>query len=363
MIDQEWKNLKDKTNLLDFILDFAQRFPSILFKESDNAFKRLTTKEIVKSIYEQVNYLERELEQDYDSFIDSTVLRSDVGNEIYVGNGQNVILAKTKGKTYRLGETSSGSLIIANKFIGGSGKVIVKAGNKYSMKRVNTVVVGVGSGEAVEIQKLHYNAIITGADQDEIQFYRCGNGNKLICARDSQNRQILILNGGYCAKLIFKKSKEVKMIFKCNDYVNAKTANSPAWPIMVSYGEEKKYKLTLPFKKAETRLEIYAKDANTQVLEIYFKSAEDKKLPAEYWRAPYLVIPTESPVPKEINTKMLVNAIESQFKGSIQFSKEELIAKDEICQFVVNLLKKHPPTKFTLSNTNVECGSEKEKNK
>lgn len=363
-IDQNWKRLEHKTNLLDHILDFGQRFPAILFRKSDGEFERKSTKETVQFIYEQLRHIESELGQDYDSYIDSTELSSDIGNEIYVGNGENIVLAKTKGKTYRLGEMSSKSIIFANNFVEGSGKVIVKVADRFSLVRINTVVVGVGSGEVVELQRMHHNIIITGVNPDEVHFYKCGsaNMNRRICAKDSKQQEFLILNGGYCQKLIFKKAEKVTIIMNCDIYLDTKTDKDgrlPSWPIIVSYGAKREYKLTLPIKRDESRVDIWPHpDGN--VIRVYFKN--ERPWPDAYWSLSYLAIPTESPMPKEIDTRMLVNAMKSRFKGGIEFSDKEHINKDGICQLIVDLLKKHPPSKFTLTNQNLECQKSENEN-
>lgn len=101
------------------------------------------------------------LEQEYDTILDSKSLPSNVGAEIDVGNGQNIVLAKTRGKTYKLVRKSSGSIIVANKFTQGSGKVTIRGGEERT--NLNAVVVGVGSGGLVEIRLGLHDVIITGA--------------------------------------------------------------------------------------------------------------------------------------------------------------------------------------------------------
>ncbi|KAL9979389.1 hypothetical protein ACROYT_G017043 [Oculina patagonica] len=173
LVDDEWnKKLKTgmSTNLFDLIFDFAQRFPLMLFRKNEKEFNRVTSKDTVEFLYEHLKHLETSLGQEYDTIIDSTSLPSNVGSEIDVGNGQNIVLAKTRGKTYRLGRKSSGSIIVANKFTQGAGKVTITGGD--DPKSLNAVVVGVGSGGVVEIFRMGlHDVIITGALPSEVQFY------------------------------------------------------------------------------------------------------------------------------------------------------------------------------------------------
>lgn len=74
----------------------------------------------------------------------------DIGNEIYVGNGENIVLVKIKGKIYRFGEMFLKSIIFVNNFVEGLGKVIVKVVDRFFLVWINIVVVGVGFGEVVE---------------------------------------------------------------------------------------------------------------------------------------------------------------------------------------------------------------------
>ena len=117
------------TNLFDLIIDFAQRFPLMLFRKNDQEFNRATAKQTITFLYEQLKHLEIALGQELDTILDSTSLPSTVGNEIDVGNGQNIVLAKTRGKTYKLGRKSSGSIIVANKFTQGTGKSTITGGD------------------------------------------------------------------------------------------------------------------------------------------------------------------------------------------------------------------------------------------
>ena len=99
--DHEWGNKFKSgisTNLLDLILDFAQCFPLMLFRKNDQEFKRTTAKDTIRILYEHLKHLETALGQEFDTILDSTYLPSDVGAEIDVGNGQNIVLAKTREK-------------------------------------------------------------------------------------------------------------------------------------------------------------------------------------------------------------------------------------------------------------------------
>lgn len=60
----------------------------------------------------------------------------------------------------------------------------------------------------------------------------------------------------------------------CDIYLDTKTDKDgrlPSWPIIVSYGAKKEYKLTLPIKRDESRVDIWPHpDGN--VIRVYFKN-------------------------------------------------------------------------------------------
>jgi len=363
MVDKMWKRLESKTNLLDHILDFAQRFPSILFKTSSGSFNRYSTKETVRIIYEQLKHIETELGQDYDSYIDSTKLPSNTGDEIYVGNGENIVFAKTRGKKYVLGNRATNGIIYANNFVDGSGRVEIETrlpAERPSPRPINTVVVGSKSKNIVELRKVDHNIIITDASPEDVRFYKCGPGNEHICARkveQGRNRTLLVLKTSKCHKLIFNKGENVTIIMNCNDYLKSKTGNDdnkPAWPIIVSYGAQQEYKLTLPINKSESSIIIWPHPHGNMVT-VYFKKTGGVPYTGKYWRSSYLLIPTQDEMPKQIDTKVLVNALTSRFKGGIEFAGNDYVTNDGICQLVVDLVKRHPPTRFTLTNQNLRC--------
>ena len=191
LIDHEWGNkLKTgvSTNLFDLIMDFAQRFPLMLFRKNDQEFNRTASKDTIKFLYEHLKHLETELGQEYDTILDSTSLPSNVGNEIDVGNGQNIVLAKTKGKTYKLGSKSSGSIIFANKFTEGTGEVTIAGGDDW--RSLNAVVLGVGSGAPVNLSGIGpHDVIITGARISEVQMSQ--DNDNVIHLKDSSQRDLI----------------------------------------------------------------------------------------------------------------------------------------------------------------------------
>ncbi|KAL9979399.1 hypothetical protein ACROYT_G017057 [Oculina patagonica] len=355
LIDDEWGNkLKTgiATNLFDLIIDFAQRFPIMLFRKNDQEFSRVTAKDIITFLYEHLKHLETALGQEYDTIIDSTSLPSDVGDEIDVGNGQNIVLAKTRGKTYKLGSKSSGSIIVANKFTQGTGKVTITGGD--DSKSLNAVVVGVGSGGVVEIFRMGpHDVIITGALPSEVRFYK--DDNEKICLKDSQQRDLI--KGSFnenCKKLIFKKSQDNRIIFDCSKYITVKISPSHIdYPIIVSHGADQLLKLNLPFKKSDAIIDLHY---DGKFLWVYFK-VEIPEYNLVTMQQPYLVIPAGYVRPMELDAKMLVNSIRFQFKAGIQFSDRSggLVIDSAICPFVIEKLTSSPPQGYELKNLDLQC--------
>ncbi|KAL9979378.1 hypothetical protein ACROYT_G017032, partial [Oculina patagonica] len=364
LIDGEWsRKLKTgiSTNLFDLIIDFAQRFPLILFRKNEKEFNRVTANSTITFLYEHLKHLETALGQEYDTIIDSTSLPSDVGDEIDVGNGQNIVLAKTRGKTYKLGSKSSGSIIVANNFTQGTGKVTITGGDDPNS--LNAVVVGVESGGVVEISRIgSHDVIITGALPNEVQFYEDDDGN--ICLKDSQQRDLI---KGWrkrnCENLIFKKSQDSQIIFNCPTYIERKIDRpfwrGPAEPVIVSHGADQLLRLNLPFKKSDAMIDFfYPRNPRGKFLWVYFKKHSLHWSHNEPFKQPYLVIPAGYVEPTELDAQMLVNAIRFQFKAGIQFSDRSggLVKDGAICPFVIKTLKKYPPESgYELKNLDLKC--------
>ena len=357
LVDHEWgKKLKSgiSTNLLDLILDFAQRFPLMLFRKNDQEYKRTTAKDTIRILYEHLKHLETARRQEFDTILDSTSLPSDVGAEIDVGNGQNIVLAKTRGKTYKLGRKSSGSIIVANKFIQGTGKVTITGGHDW--KSLNAVVLGVGSGGVVDIRLGRHEVIITGALRFEVQFFHC-NGGKT-CLKDLQHRKLVEgWNSSRCENLIFKTLKQTQIIMNCRLYVWRNLHPFP-WkypgPIIVSHGSDRELKLDLPFQKDVAMIDLHYTHGNGKnFLWIYFRprSSRANRSP---WRQPYLIVPASDVKPSELDAQMLVNVIRFQFKAGIQFSFK-LVRNAQICQFVIEALNRFRPLGYVLNNLDLTC--------
>ena len=191
----------------------------MLFRKKDQEFNRATAKQTITFLYEQLKHLEIALGQELDTILDSTSLPSTVGNEIDVGNGQNIVLAKTRGKTYTLGRKSSGSIIVANKFTQGTGKSTITGGDDRNS--LNAVVVGVGSGGMVDIFPMGpHDVIVTDALSNEVQFYRDSDKT---CLKDSQQRDLIKgRSTGNCKRLIFKKSENTQIIVNCQEYISGR---------------------------------------------------------------------------------------------------------------------------------------------
>ena len=263
LIDHEWGNKLNtgiSTNLFDLIIDFAQRFPLILFRKNKKEFNRLTSKDTIKFLYKYLKDHETALGQDFDTILDSISLPSDVGVEIDVGNGQNIVLAKTRGKTYKLGSKSSGSIIVANKFTQGTGKVTIKGGDDRNS--LNAVVVGVESGGVVDIRMGPHDVVITGAHLSEVQVSQ--DSNYMVHLKDSKQRDLIA--GWYynnCKNLIFKKSttstnENTQIIFNCNEYISQKLYSSRQNnPITVSYDSDRLLRLNCPFTKDDAIINLY----------------------------------------------------------------------------------------------------------
>ena len=355
-IDNEWGNkLKSgiSTNLFDLIIDFAQRFPLMLFRKNDQEFNRATAKQTITFLYEQLKHLEIALGQELDTILDSTSLPSTVGNEIDVGNGQNIVLAKTRGKTYKLGRKSSGSIIVANKFTQGTGKSTITGGDDRNS--LNAVVVGVGSGGVVEIFHMGpHDVIVTDAPPNEVQFYR--DSDDKICLKDSQQRDLIKgWSTGNCKRLIFKKSENTQIIVNCQEYISGRIYSFvQEYPIIVSYGADKQLKLNLPFKKTDATIDFYYPyNPRGKFLWVFFTEPYP---PISYSavRQPYLLIPAGYTYPTKLDAHMLANAIRFQFKAGIQFS-DELVKDDKICPFVIEKFKSSPPRGYELTNLDKEC--------
>ncbi len=388
LIDHEWSN-KFKTgwtSVSDLIIDFVQRFPSILFRENERQFNRATPKDITEFLSKQLEHIVTDLGRDYDTVLDSACLPRNVGDEIYVGNGQNIVVAKTKGKTYTIGSKSSGSIIVANNFTEGFGDVTIRGGEDPSSH--NTVVVGVDSDTAVEIRTGPHDLIITGALMSEVDIYRDDEG-MLRLRNDRQRDLIKGWNWGKCEKLIFKKwlievlnkvdlfpehlnkppveHRSVKehsttqIIFDCRFYVNSKLRNQPPskWidPITVSYDSDKLLKLNYPFKEKDTIINVRYEDKEKSFW-VYLTHQNRHRYPPGYTlmtRYPYLVVPADRK--EELDLKVLVNAIRFQFKGGIKFF-DRLVEAGEICEFVVEKANNNKVSLYgydRLTNRHFEC--------
>ncbi|KXJ06272.1 hypothetical protein AC249_AIPGENE18133, partial [Exaiptasia diaphana] len=270
-------------------------------------FDRITPKDLVEGLYEQLKHHETDLEQPFDTILDSTSLPSGTGQVINVGNGANVVLAKTRGKTYKLGDQSSGSFIVADKFTGGSDKnTIVEGGSDY--KNLNTLVVGVGSGGVVNNHLGPHAVIVTGATLDELHF-KCGNTK---CIKDSQ--QNLIIDSWYssnCKRLLFKKEGKTQIVVNGEDFLTG--SYNP--PIIISHGTDLKLKLELPLEKDDAVIDFHDFKG---FLWIIFKHPNIRDI--TFWYQPYLAIEAEEPQSKQIDAQVVVNAVKTRFKSGLKFT-------------------------------------------
>ena len=356
LIDHEWGNKLMTgilTNLLDLIVDFAQRFPLILFRKNDQEFDRVASKDIIKFLYKYLKHLETALGQKFDTILDSTSLPSNFGAEIDVGNGQNIVLAKTRGKTYKLGGNSSGSIIVANRFIQGTGKVIIKGGYDWPWKSHIAVVVGVGSGGVVDIRMGPHDLIITGAHLNEVEVSR---DNDVVYLKDSKQRDLIAgWNFHFCKNLIFKKStttdEYTQIIFNCERYIREKLfMNSQYKPTTVSYDSDRLLKLNCPFTKDSAVISLSF--TSKEMLQIFFNNRGSSATAKHYQ---YLVVPSDDV--RTYDAKMVVDAIRTRFKAGIEFS-DGLVKEAEICSFVVGKIKRHDvwlPRGYRLTNQDLKC--------
>lgn len=392
LIDQEWSNGLSTglyTSLLDLIVDFVDRFPLILLRKTEKEFIRAAQEDILRFLFTHLNHLMTDLGQNYDTFLDSTTLPSNVGEEIFVGNGQNIVLAKTRGKTYKIGEKSSGSIIVANNFTEGTGKVTISGGDDN--RSLNAVVVGAQADTPVEISMGSHDLIITGADENDVQIYNDTDGK--VCLKDRRRQQDVIKGWDVskCEKLIFKKflqkgeggakhaedkgslhnpavEKEeyTQIIFSCKAFVKLEIENpkipevdisyfSFLNPVTVSYYSDHNLKLNCLFKKKDAVICVDLME-NSNSIWIYFKSANGRL--DMIYKIPYLVIPWKPN--QELDVKVLVNSIRFQFKAGLEFS-DELVKDDEICPFVVGKFTADPPgykligKDATLTNLDLRC--------
>lgn len=264
-----------------------------------------------------------------------------------------VVLAKTRGKTYKLGRKSSGSIIVANKFTQGTGKSSITGGDDHNS--LNAVFVGVGSGGVVEIFHVGpHDVIVTDALPNEVQFYR--DSDDKICLKDSQQRDLIKgWSTGNCKRLIFKKSENTQIIVNCQEYISGRIYSFVQEnPIIVSYGADKQLKLNLPFKKTDATIDFYYPyNPRGKFLWVFFTEPYP---PISYSavRQPYLLIPAGYTYPTKLDAHMLANAIRFQFKAGIQFS-DELVKDDAICPFVIEKFKSSPPRGYELTNLDKEC--------
>ena len=395
LIDQEWSNRLSTglyTSLFDLIVDFVDRFPLILFRKTEKEFIRAAQEDILRFLFTHLSHLITDLRQNYDTFLDSTTLPSNVSDEIFVGNGQNIVLAKTRGKTYKIGEKSSGSIIVANNFTEGTGNVTISGGNDN--RSLNAVVVGAQADTPVEICMGPHDLIITGADENDVQIYNDADGK--VCLKDRRRQQDVIKGWDVskCEKLIFKKFlQKVKdgakytedkdslnnpavekeeythIIFSCYAFVKLEIENpkipevlevdisyfSLLHPVTVSYYSDRNLKLNCLFEKKDALICVdIMEDSNS--LWVYFGSTYQFKL--EIYKFPYLVIPWEPS--QELDVRVLVNAIRFQFKAGLEFS-DGLVKDDEICRFVVGKFTADPPgykligKEATLTNLDLRC--------
>jgi len=356
LIDHEWGNkliTRTLTNLLDLIIDFAQRFPLILFRKNDQEFDRVTSKDIIKFLYKYLKHLETAPGQEFDTILDSTSLPSNVGAEIDVGNGQNIVLAKTRGKTYKLGAHSSGSIIVANKFIQGTGKVTIKGEYDWLWESHIAVVVGVGSGGVVEICTGPHDVIITGALLSEVEVSR---DNDVVHLKDSKQRDLIAgWSFGFCKNLIFKKStttdEYTQIIFNCGRYIRDQLLPPDIQykPTIVSYDSDRSLKLNCPFTKDSA---VIILSPTRETLHIYVNKLGRGDYAENYQ---YLVVPSDDV--RSYDAKMVVDAIRTRFKAGIEFS-DGLVKEAEICSFVVGKIKRAQvlhPARFWLRNEDMKC--------
>ncbi|MCG8372943.1 MAG: hypothetical protein MI700_05400, partial [Balneolales bacterium] len=361
LIDKEWRNKLTtgiSTNLLDLIIDFAQRFPLIVFRKNNQEFDRVTSKDIIKFLYKYLKDYETALGQEFDTILDSTSLPSSVGDEIDVGNGQNIVLAKTKGKTYKLGSKSSGSIIVANRFIQGSGKVTIKGGmDPYCL---NAVVVGVNSSGVVDIRMGPHDVIITGAHLSEVEVSR--DNNSVVHLKDSKQRDLIAgWNFHKCKNLIFKKSitttnEYTEIVFNCEQYISEKFL-PPMFrlferPITVSYDSDRLLKLNCPFTKDNAIINLSYTSKETLQIVFIDRSRSAAIKPMDYQ---YLVVPSDDI--KITDAKMVVEAIRTRFKAGIDFS-DGLVKEADICLFIFGKIKRYDlwlPHGYRLTNKDLKC--------
>ena len=391
LIDQEWSNRLSTglyTSLFDLIVDFVDRFPLILFRKTEKEFIRAAQEDILRFLFTHLSHLITDLGQNYDTFLDSTTLPSNVGDEIFVGNGQNIVLAKTRGKTYKIGEKSSGSIIVANNFTEGTGKVTIRGGD--GNRSLNAVVVGAQADTPVEIGLGPHDLIITGADVNDVQVYEDAYGK--VCLKDRRRQQDVIKGWDVskCEKLIFKKflqkvkdgakykenkdflntaaveeEEYTQIIFSCRLFVGCEKLKVEVqdidlsyfnflYPVTVSYYSDRKLKLNCLFEKKDAVICVDIME-NSNSIWVYFKSTYIEQYTYKF---PYLVIPWEPS--QELDVRVLVNAIRFQFKAGLEFS-DGLVKDDEICRFVVGKFTADPPgykligKEATLTNLDLRC--------
>ena len=368
LIDHEWSNKLTNgiyTSVFDLIVDFVERFPLILFRGQDEQqYNRATSKDIIKFLYKHLENLVSDLGQDYDTLLDSTSLPSTVGPEIDIGNGQNIVLAKTRNKTYTIGSKSSGSIIIAKNFAQGTGNVTIKGGDDRNS--LNAVVIGAGSDTPVEIQMGPHDLIITGARPSDVVFYL---DNDMVHLKDSTQRDLIQRwNYDNCKNIIFKHSvqatstprsrmkEQTEIIFDCPKYVLSKVSASyrDFNPYSVSYDSltVNKLKLNCPYNKEDVIIRI----TSGPVIGGNWINSIQVMLTPDPWRGyaktryQYLLIPTSYPFDEEFDVKMLVNAFRFRFKAGIKF-RNGLVEAEEMCPFVKS--KMNNPRKHRLSIRNV----------
>ena len=362
LADYEWGNrLKNgMTSVFDLIEDFAQRFPVMLFRKDKKQFTRVAAQEIVKFLSEQLKHLVTDLGQDYDTYIDSTNLRGNVGDEIYVGNGHNVVVAKTKGKTYKLGPKSSGSIIVAREFTEDHGDVTVEGGDDPNS--LNAVVVGTNSGAAVEIRMGAHDLIISGALMHEVRIHMDKDDNVRLTEVKSQQDLINGWDWRRCEKLIFKKlylrrkinispnphgpwgekvkkGETTQIIFDCRSFVNSRSQKQHSKrykPIIVSYRLNKLLQLKCPFNKDDAKINVDYDDREKSFWVYLSNMKPPESYPYSDVRYPYLVVPADRN--RVLELKVLVNALRFQFRRGIKFF-DGAVKSRQICEFVVDKFK------------------------
>ena len=351
LIDKTWKHQVKRgiyTNLADFVVDFTLRFPTIQFGREEK-IQVVNSTQIVDFLFEDLQYVTTELNMNYDSYIDSTKLPPGAGPVLNIGNGSNIVLARTMGKTYRIDGKSTGSIIFAQELVEGSGKVKIWGG--HSETALNAVVVSADSqAEVVTFMKGKYELYIEDAGIDDVTVR---DGRSYTSIR-KKNRNFAKFNkkGGPPVQIIFKQANETQVVYDVDNFIKTKAKKEPYLGYTALIGADKKPKLRLPFSSEQV---VFVLQGNDPVW-FYFVPADAQDI--EEHKYPYMLIPGQAVDP--VNPMILVNVLRNQFKAGISFNGTDVIQPEDFCQFMKEkvasnsyVLHYHP--EITMSDQPMEC--------